>query len=196
MIAEEGGEVHTARSACLNTNCPVCAFMNKLDVREFTEVGVRKNQWLSLLLGLSHHIAVQYWATDPSEEERKTVHTALSLLLSCGSSPLRNIANIGYLTQHCPNLHHLQLIKGWGNFWNNISKFGIAVGYQISEQNQLAVLLYLCHTCLSSAPNSNWDHYLETEDTTEEETVLRTVFPGCSGLTRDAGENVEQSEIE
>lgn len=42
LIAEEGGEVHTARSACLNTNCPVCAFMNKLDVREFTEVGVRK----------------------------------------------------------------------------------------------------------------------------------------------------------
>lgn len=196
LIAEEGGEVHTARSACLNTNCLVCAFINKLDVRELTEVGVRKNQRLTLLLGLSPHIAVQYLATDLSEEERKTVHTALSLLLSCGSSRLRNIANVGYLTQHCPNLPRLQLIKGWGNFWNNMSKFGTAVGYQVNEENQLAVLLYLRHTCLSSAPDSNWHHYLETEDTAEEETVLRRVFPGCFEQTRDAGENVEQSAME
>ena len=80
--------------------------------------------------------------------------------------------------QMCPNIIHLRLVKGWGEFWNNLSKFGVAIGYQRNERNKLAALLYLRQSCLPNV-NSKWHHYLQPSVREDADSLMRTVFLHC-----------------
>ena len=156
LLAERGGRVCEATSRCRNHRCGTCALVNQQDVDELTNLGQAKNTRLSLLLHLSEHVAVHMFGPDVTEEEPKDLSAALCSLLCCGTSRLQNIANVGALTQYCPTLIYLQLSRGWGEFWNNLSKISCAVAYQALDRNQLATFMYLRHTCLPRAAFCCW----------------------------------------
>lgn len=192
LLAEKGGQVCEATSRCRNRECGTCALVNQLDVDELTDLGQAKNTRLSLLLRLSEFVAVHMFCPDATEEERKDLSAALCSLLCCGLSRLRNIANVGALSQYCPNLIHLQLSRGWGEFWNNLSKIGCAVAYQALNRNQLATFLYLRHTCVPRA-DSPWQHYLQTEDLEQEQEIFKVIFAGSLGPQPNQGREAADS---
>lgn len=183
LLAERGDRVCEATSQCRNRRCGSCTLLNQLDVHELTDLGQAKNTRLSLLLRLSEHVAVHTFDPDLTEDERKDLSAALCSLLCCGTSRLRNIANVGALTQFCPNLVYLQLSRGWGEFWNNLSRIGCAVAYQPLGRTQLATFMYLRQTCLPRADNP-WHHYLQTDDVEQEDEILRVIFAGSLGGQR------------
>lgn len=185
LAEEDGSEVSSATYDCMNENCPICLLVNKCELGRLVELGAEKNNRLIIMLEMSQHIGFRLHAEDATSEQRDAILAALCRLLCCSITRVRNIASVGYLTQVCPNLLHLQLTKGWGNFWNEMSKFGNAIGYQRDERNRLAVLLFLRSTCIPD-PESPWHYFLQSVDNERENELRRTIFPRC--WTREQGE--------
>ena len=146
--------------------------MNQLDVPNALELGENKNYRLGILIFMSEHLGSQLFAEDISQEARTDLAASLCTLLCCSETRLKNIANVGVVV-------HLWLVRGWGEFWNSLSKFGVAIGYQQTERNKLATLLYLRHSCLPNA-DSNWHHYLQPSVRASADTLMSMVFVDCS----------------
>ena len=179
IVDQRGEPIQLARGHCRNKECGLCILMNKLDVKDvLVEVGVSKDYLLRIKLISSECIGFVLFSEDLSQEARRDLTAAFCRLMCCGETRLRNIANVGVIVQMCPNLQDVRLMRGWGEFWNTFSKFGVAIGYQQTERNKLATLLYLRHSCLPNA-DSNWHHYLEPSDRASADTLMSTVFAGC-----------------
>lgn len=163
LADEDGGEVSRVTASCENEGCPVCMLMNTCELCEMRDLGVTKNGRLTVMLQMSQFLTYRLNAEGISPEQRERVLAALCRLLCCGQTRVRNISSVGFLVQLCPRLLHLQLRRGWGNFWNEMSKVGVAVGYQPEERLRLAVLAFIRNTCVPD-PSSPWHYYLQPED--------------------------------
>lgn len=188
LCSEQGTEIHTVTRNCENPECRVCVFINKCDLADAVSAGVNKNYRLTALLDLSQYIAAVLHSTEMSEERRNTLTRALCCLCSCKINRLRNVANVGFLTELCPRLKNLQLHKGWGDVWAQLSKLGTALGYHQDRQSQIAALIYLRKQVIPDR-TSYWHWFLQSDDVILEERLNRTVFAGCFTETPDpAGE--------
>ena len=175
QMEERGRPVHQSATTCANAGCPVCSLINGLDVAGMVDLGLSKNARLGALLRLSEHLSFVLNTAELAEERRKDLELRLCSLLCCGEARLRFMGNVGWLIQLCPNLRHLRLSRGWGEFWSNLSKVGSAVGHQTDDRCRLATLLFLRHTCVGDA-DSRWHHYLATADASLERAIVREVF--------------------
>lgn len=178
LCTEQGEEVHTVARICGNTECRICALINKCDLGDGIRAGVSKNSRLTALLDLSQYIATLLNSTDLPEERRSSITHALCCICSCKITRLRNMANVGFLTELCPHLKLLQLQKGWGDFWNQLSKLGTAIGYHQNRESQIAALIYIRRQCIRDV-NSHWHWYLQSDDLAKEQHLNCTVFDGC-----------------
>ena len=142
------------------------------------ELGVSKNATLTAKLQMSKYIAHILNSGQIDAEPMAIITKSLCVLLSCKQTTLRNIANTGFLTLLCPYLECVQLQKGWGTLWPNLSKIGSAVGHHQGHRNQVAALIFMRKKCIQE-PESNWHFYLQTEDADEEREIMDTVFSGC-----------------
>jgi len=186
----QGGEPHLTKDICRYKQCRVCILMNQLDVSGALELGECKNERFRIMIFVSEHLGSQLFAEDISQEARKELAVSLCTILCCSETRLRSIANVGVLVEMCPNMIQLRLVRGWGEVWNNLSKFGVAVGYQKTERNKLATLLYLRHSCLPNA-DSNWHHYLQPIDRASADTMMSTVFADCFNVQPEPENVVE-----
>ncbi|KAJ7354938.1 hypothetical protein OS493_029047 [Desmophyllum pertusum] len=112
---------------------------------------------------------------------------ALSCLLGCQATKLRNVANVGFLTELCSRLLSLQLQKGWGNLWGQLSKLSTALGYHQDHESHVAVLIFLRRQCV---PDDNWHWFLQSDDRAMEQRLHQTTFTGCfvEAMQERAGE--------
>lgn len=177
LCSEEGAEIHTATRNCQNPDCRVCLLINRCDLGIAITVGVNKNDRLTAMLELSQYISAVLHSTDITEERRSAMSGALICLLGCQATKLRNVANVGFLTELCPRLLTLQLRKGWGNFWGHLSKLGTALGYHRDHESQVAALMFIRSQCVPD--NNNWHWFLQSEDLALEQQLNRTTFAGC-----------------
>lgn len=175
---EEGAELHTVSRKCGSGECRVCLLIDHCEVDTLVQVGVTKNALLTTRLRLSKFISHILNSGDIEHERMAAITKALCSLLGCQQTKLRNVANTGYLTLLCPRLGRLQLQRGWGDLFSNLSKIGSAVGHHQTRRCQLAALIFLRKKCIPDA-ESNWHYYLQTEDENEESEILRSVFAGC-----------------
>ena len=178
VATEQSVEVHQTTRNCENTECRVCVLMNQCDMEDAIVTGVNKNLRLSAQLNLSQYMARILNSSELSEERRSTITEALCCLCSCKITKLRNMANVGFLTEFCPRLKFLQLQRGWGDFWCQFSKLGTAIGYHQDRESQVATLVYLRRQCIRDQ-NSPWVWYLQSDDLPLEERLNRTIFAGC-----------------
>lgn len=179
LATERGAEVHEVTNNCNNTECRVCVLMNQCDLADGITEGVNKNRRLSAQLTLAQYMAPIVNSLELSDERKSKIIEALCCLCSCKINKLRYIANVGFLTEFCPRLKLLQLQRGWGDFWSELSKVGSAIGYHRDRQSQVAALIYLRRQCIHDE-NSHWLWYLQSEDVALEEQVNGTVFAGCT----------------
>ena len=175
---EEGAEIHTIPQKCGSQECGVYLLIDHCELDTLVQVGVTKNALLTTRLRLSKYIAHILNSGDIQQERMATITKALCSLLGCEQTKLRNVANTGFLTLLCPRLGRLQLERGWGNIFSNLSKIGSAVGHHETHRSQLAALIFLRKRCVHD-PESNWHYYLQTEDEEEETEILNSVFSGC-----------------
>lgn len=77
LCTEQGEEVHTVARICGNTECRICALINKCDLGDGIRAGVSKNSRLTALLDLSQYIATLLNSTDLPEERRSSITHAL-----------------------------------------------------------------------------------------------------------------------
>lgn len=176
--SDEGAELHTVRRLCGYQECRVCLLIDHCEEASLLQMGLSKNARLTNLLQFSQFIAHVLNSGDIDVERLKAITNALCSLLCCKSTRLRNVANTGFLTMLCPRLHCVQLQKGWGNLWSNLSKIGTAVGHHESRRSQLAALIFIRRKCILEAENS-WNYYLQSEDEREERDIIEDVFNGC-----------------
>ena len=173
----EGGDMGTVTTSCENSDCRVCVLMNKLDRPTLVALGMKKNERLTAMMELAPSIAHQLNSGVIPEDRRQILVTAFCNLLSCSKSRLRNVANVGFLAMLCPRLRYLNLERGWGDVWSNLSKMATAVGYHADQRSQVAALIYLRRRSIPDT-NNRWHWFLQTQGT-EEETITREVFAGC-----------------
>ena len=178
LCDESGREVDQVSERCENQQCTACELMNKLDRPTLIGLGLKRNEKLTALLQLAPSIAHCLNSGEVSNERRAEFVKAFLELLGCGKSKLRQVANAGFLCMLCPNLKHLQLERGLGDVWANLSKIGSAIGYHTSHQSQLAALVFLVRRCVRGADNK-WSWYLQPGDSVEEQRILREDFAGC-----------------
>ena len=174
----EGGEIKDVNRPCQNLECRVCLLMGHCELPSHVELGVSKNAILTAKLKMSKYIAHILNSGDIDADRMATITAALCVLLSCKQTTLRNVANAGFLTMMCPYLECLQLHKGWGALWSNLSKIGSAVGHHEGRRNQVATLLFVRKKCIL-APESDWHFYLQTGEEEEEREIMDSVFAGC-----------------
>lgn len=179
IATEQSVEVHELTRNCENTECRVCVLMNHCDLADAVAAGVNKNLRFAAQLSLSEYMATILNSTELSDERRSTITEALCDLCSCKITKLRNMANVGFLTEFCPRLKLLQLQRGWGDFWKELSTVGTAIGYHQDRESQVATLIYLRRQCIRDE-NSHWLWYLRSDDIALEERLNRTVFAGCT----------------
>ena len=172
---DEGGEIHNVNHLCRNIECRICSLMDNCELTSHVELGVRKNASLMAKLKISKHIAHLLNSVEIDADRVAAITEALCVLLSCKQT---NLANTGFLTMLCPYLECLQLQRGWGALWFNLSKISSAVSHHEGRRNQLAALLFVRKKCIL-APESNWHFYLQTEDKEEEREITNSVFAGC-----------------
>lgn len=182
LCDQRGGEVDQVSERCENEQCNACVLMNKLDRPTLIALGLKRNERLTALLELAPSIADCLNSGELPNERRAQFVNAFCELLSCSKTKVRFVSNVGFLCMVCPKLKHLQLERGWGDVWSNLSKIGSAIGYHTSQQSQLAALIFLVRRCVRGAGNK-WLWYLQPEDTEEEERILREDFAGCYGET-------------
>ena len=178
VASENGEEIHEATRACQNKDCRVCMFINKCTVAVAISIGENKNARLSAYLSLSKYVASIVNSTELPDERRKSMTGLLCKLFCCKLTRVRNIGNVGFLSELCPHLEYLQLQKGWGDFWGELSKLGTALGYHRDRESQVAALIYLRRQCIRD-DNSLWHWYLQSEDVELEARLRTTVFAGC-----------------
>ena len=164
-------EVH---GTCRNTECNVCILMNTLDQPTLVALGMKRNERLSAMLQLSPFLAQQLNSGEVPEDRRKVLAEAFSYLLGCSATKLRNVANVGFLVMLCPRLVYLNLERGWGNVWSNLSKIASAVGYHQNHRSQLAALVFMRRRCI--AENSSWAWFLQSIEHAEEDALAREIF--------------------
>ena len=133
------------KGRCLNADCKVCALMNKLDKVSLAALGEVRNTRLTVMLDLSPLIVQCLNSGDISEERRQVLVRTFCELLCCSKSRLRFLTNVGFLVMICPRLKHLQLERGWGDVWCNLSKFATAIGY---HQDHTAASLLPLSSCV------------------------------------------------
>lgn len=178
LCDEEGGDVERVAEQCLNQDCLVCQFMNKLDRPTLVGLGLKRNQRLAAMLELAPSIARLLNSGETPEERRPSLVNALRELLGCSSTKLRSVANAGFLCMLCPRLKHLQLERGWGDVWSHLSKLGTAIGHHEDRQSQLAALVFLLRRCVRGE-DQRWLWYLQPDDPEEQQRILAQVFAGC-----------------
>ena len=178
LCDERGGEVDQVSERCDNEQCTACQLMNKLDRPTLIGLGLKRNQRLTAMLELAPSIAHCLNSGELPNERRAQFVDAFCELLSCSKTKVRFVSNTGFLCMVCPKLKHLQLERGWGDVWANLSKIGSAIGYHTSHRSQLAALVFLIRRCARGAGN-NWAWYLQPGDTEEEQRILREDFAGC-----------------
>ena len=105
-VDDEGGSVSTVSGSCRNPDCRVCLLMNKLDK---PTLGMKRNARLTAILQLSPFIAHQLNSGEVPEDRRKVLVQAFCELLSCSTTRLRNVANVGFPVMLCPQLLFLNL---------------------------------------------------------------------------------------
>lgn len=172
---DEGGCVSTVNGSCRNPDCRVCLLMNKLDKPTLIALGMKRNERLTAMLQLSPFIAHQLNSGEVPEDRRKVLVQAFCELLSCSTTRLRNVANVGFLVMLCPNLLFLNLERGWGNVWSNLSKVATAVGYHADHRSQLAALVFMQRRCVPDA-NNRWLWFLQTDNRQEEREIKQAIF--------------------
>ena len=192
VVDEEGGSVSTVSSSCRNADCRVCLLMNKLDKPTLIALGMKRNERLTAMLQLSPFIAHQLNSGEVPEDRRKVLVQAFCELLSCSTTRLRNVANVGFLVMLCPHLLFLNLERGWGNVWSNLSKVATAVGYHGDRRSQLAALVFMRRRCV---PDGNrWLWFLQTDNREEEREVNEAIFG--SAEAEPAAASVEPASVE
>lgn len=178
LCDERGGEVDQVWQTCENEQCTPCELMNKLDKPTLVGLGLKRNERLAAHLEIATSITNCLNFGDLPNERKAELVDAFCDLLGCGKTKVRFVANVGFLCMVCPNLKHLQLERGWGDVWANLSKIGSAIGYHTSPQSQLAALVFLVRRCVRGADNK-WPWYLQLGDREEEQRILREDFAGC-----------------
>ena len=182
LCDERGGEVDEVAERCENEDCTACMLMNKLDRPTLVALGLKRNERLTAILELAPSIAHCLNSGELPNDRRAQFVDAFCELLSCSKTKVRFVSNTGFLCMVCPNLKHLQLQRGWGDVWANLSKIGSAIGYHTSHQSQLAALIFLVRRCVRDADNK-WLWYLQPGDTEEEQRILQEDFAGCYDQT-------------
>ena len=182
LCDEDGREVDQVLERCGSEECRPCGLMNKLDRPTLIGLGLKRNERLAASLEIAPSIAQCLNSGELPNERRKAFVQAFGELLGCRESKVRLVANTGFLCMVCPNLKHLQLERGWGDVWSNLSKIGSAIGYHASHESQLAALVFLVRRCVRGADNK-WPWYLQLGDTAEEQRILREEFAGCYDQT-------------
>ena len=170
---DEGAEIHTVGRKCGTQECRVCLLIDHCELDTLVQVGVTKNALLTTRLRLSKYIAYILNSGDIHQERMATITKALCSLLGCEQTK-----NTGFLNLLCPRLGRLQLQRGWGDIFSNLSKIASAVGHHQTHRSQLAALIFLRKRCIRDA-ESNWHYYLQTDDGDEETEILNSVFSGC-----------------
>lgn len=185
---EEGGDVSSVTSRCHNQECNVCLMMNKLDKSMLAAVGLKRNERLTVMLELAPGIARCLNSGEVPPDRRQVLVEAFCKLLSCSRTKLRFVGNVGFLVMVCPRLKHLQLEKGWGEVWCNLSKVASAIGYHDSLNSQLAALMFMREKCIPDRENK-WKWYLDSQQEVEQQ-INREIFGGqfqLAGETSTAG---------
>lgn len=177
---EEGGDIAAVTTKCRNEECGVCTLINKLDQPTLTALGLKRNERLTAMLEIATSIAEVFNSGQVPADRLKQLSDAFCDLLSCKKTKLRYVGNVGFLIKVCPHLKHLQLQKGWGDMWCNLSKVATAIGYHGDRQSQLAALMYVREKCIPDATNK-WLWYLQSHDLMEEERIRREVFQATTG---------------
>ncbi|KAJ7354934.1 hypothetical protein OS493_029043 [Desmophyllum pertusum] len=178
-----GVDASSSSQASQDVNCPYVL----CDLGNAISFGVNKNNRLTAMPELSQYIAAVLHSTEITEERRSAMSGALSCLLGCQATKLRNVANVGFLTELCPRLLSLQLQKGWGNLWGQLSKLSTALGYHQDHESHVAVLIFLRRQCV---PDDNWHWFLQSDDRAMEQRLHQTTFTGCfvEAMKERAGE--------
>ena len=171
---EQGASMREVHGTCRNTECNVCILMNTLDQPTLVALGMKRNERLSAMLQLSPFLAQQLNSGEVPEDRRKVLAEAFSYLLGCSATKLRNVANVGFLVMLCPRLVYLNLERGWGNVWSNLSKIASAIGYHQNHRSQLAALVFMRRRCI--AENSSWAWFLQSIEHAEEDALAREIF--------------------
>ena len=166
------------KGRCLNADCKVCALMNKLDKVSLAALGEVRNTRLTVMLDLSPLIVQCLNSGGISEERRQVLVRTFCELLCCSKSRLRFLTNVGFLVMICPRLKHLQLERGWGDVWCNLSKFATAIGYHQDHRSQLAALIFMRQRCIPDS-ESKWAWYFQSEDPEEQRVNLEVFEQGC-----------------
>lgn len=178
LCDQRGGEVDQVLERCANAECTPRELMNKLDRLTLLRFGLKRNERLAAHLEVAPSIAHCLNSGELPSARRAEFVDAFCELLGCGSTKVRFVANVGFLCMVCPNLKHLQLERGWGDVWSNLSKIGSAIGYHTGHQSQLAALVFLVRRCVRGADNK-WKWYLQPGDREAEQRILREDFAGC-----------------
>ena len=118
-------------------------YFTLLDRPTLAALGLKRNKHLTALLELAPSIAHCLNSDELPNERRAQFVNAFCELLNCSKTKVQFVFHAGFLCVVCPKLKHLQLERGWGDVWANLSKIGSAIGYHISHQSQLAALIFL-----------------------------------------------------
>lgn len=153
LCDQRGGEVDQVLERCANAECTPRELMNKLDRLTLIRFGLKRNERLAAHLEVAPSIAHCLNSGELPSARRAEFVNAFCELLGCGSTKVRFVANVCFLCMVCPNLKHLQLERGWGDVWSNLSKIGLAIGYHTGHRSQLAALVFLVRRCVHGAGN-------------------------------------------
>ena len=129
LCDQRGGEVDQVSERCANAQCTPCQLINKLDRLTLIGLGLKRNERLAAHLEVAPLIAECLNSGELPSARRAEFVNAFCERLGCGSTKVRFVANVGFLCMVCPNLKHLQLERGWGDVWSNLSKISLAIGY-------------------------------------------------------------------
>ena len=96
VASNEGPDSYEVIEACRNDKWHICMFINKCTVPVAVSAGENKNTCLSAYLGLSKYVASIVNSPELSEECRKSLNGLLCWTLT----RVRNMANVGFLSEH------------------------------------------------------------------------------------------------